>query len=64
MFFSLVWRAFNRAVVKDPEDPRPVPAGMSAVLVISSLLEVIGTLLRASRMMGWEISSTLPTSSS
>ena len=33
-----VCSAFSSAVVKLPDDPRPVPAGMSAMLVISSRL--------------------------
>ena len=51
-------------MVKLPELPRPVPAGMSAMLESSSA--VAGTPVRrmASRMIGCSISSTLPTRSS
>jgi hypothetical protein len=44
-------------VVKLPEDPRPVPAGMSARLVISKWFVRGSTSLIASRMMGCWISS-------
>ena len=35
-FFMWACSALSRAVVKLPDEPRPVPAGMSAMLVISS----------------------------
>ena len=34
-FFWCACSAFSSAVVKLPDDPSPVPAGMSAMLVIS-----------------------------
>ena len=49
--------------MKLPEDPRPVPAGMSAMLVISMLGPATPVRRSASRMMGWRISGTVLTRS-
>ena len=49
--------------MKAPDDPRPVPAGMSAMLTIS-LAPPIGWRRRASRTRGWEMPSTVSDRSS
>ena len=53
----------SRQVAKLPEDPRPVPAGMSAMLVISMLGPRTPVSVSASRMIGWWISETCLTRS-
>ena len=58
------YKAFNSAVVKLPEDPRPVPAGMSASVAISICGVRTPTIFSASRMIGWCTSSTCDTCSS
>jgi len=49
--------------VKLPDEPRPVPAGMSAMLVISMSGPGMPVSVSASRMMGWRISATVLTRS-
>ncbi len=47
--------------MKLPDEPRPVPAGMSAMLVISMFGPAIPVSCRASRTIGWRISATVLT---
>ncbi len=58
-----VCSARSSATVKLPEDPRPVPAGISDMLTISRCGARTGTMRRASRMIGCLISSTVCTTS-
>ena len=55
---------FSSAVVKLPEEPSPVPAGMSAMEVSSSRLPSIFMKAIASRMIGWVSSAASGTRSS
>ncbi len=54
---SWAWRARSRPTVNDPEEPRPVPEGMSATLT-SSIPGDTGCSRRAWRMIGCSMSST------
>jgi hypothetical protein len=63
-FFFQACSARSRATVKLPDDPRPVPAGMSDMLTISRYGRgPTSTRRRASRTMGCLIWSTVSTSS-
>ena len=53
-----VWSARSSATVKLLEDPRPVPAGMSDMLITSRCGAETGTSFKASLTMGCLISST------
>ena len=53
----------SRQVVKLPDEPRPVPAGMSATLVSSMLGASTPVSLSASRMIGCLMSATFLTRS-
>ena len=54
-FFFQACRALSSAVVKLPEEPRPVPAGISAMEVISSERSAMPSREKASRMIGCSI---------
>ena len=64
MFLRCACRALSSAVVKLPEEPRPVPAGMSAIEVISTYGPSTPTRRIASRMIGWRSSLACFTRSS
>src|SRR2546430_1045517 len=51
LFFS-AWRTLSSAVVKLPDDPRPVPPGMSAIEVSSSERPSMRIRANASRISG------------
>jgi len=64
MFWRLkLCSTLSRQVAKLPDDPRPVPDGMSAMLVISRLGPFTPQSRSASRMIGWRISATVLTRS-
>ena len=64
LFLLCVCRHFSSAVVKLPEEPSPVPPGMSAIAVSSRCGSVTPVSLRASRTIGCSIWSTVCTRSS
>ena len=62
--FLCAWSAFRSAVVKLPEEPSPVPPGMSAIDVSSMCGSVTPVSFKASRTIGCSIWSTDVTRSS